>query len=395
MPRLSDEAILEISELSAEAERLARGTGAQRKRADILLARISTIRQVGLSSSEARFRYTDALVEATHLKDAEYRAKFDRYVNGLISDHEMRAFLSGQQSLTATEGTAGGFLVPMAYDGLLREAMRQTDPVLSADSVSFTMTDGPSLRPETVSGFDLSTVSAQIIGETMQQNPQAIPTVAGGTLRSDIIFKVTFASSWESEADIVDFPAKITRAAGVALARKIGGSVVNGHGGTDIAGMVQAIGGPYASNATSGKIVLTDLTKFYFGVDRFYRAAPLCGWMVDDGTYQLIREATDNSGRPLLSVEKDEEMLLGKPLRVSPSLGTAFRSLGIVGSLLFGDLSHVVVRCSRPVIQYSIESGQADITAGMAAWIARARADAVYFDPSAGANPPIILAAIS
>jgi len=112
---------------------------------------------------------------------------------------------------------------------------------------------------------------------------------------------------------------------------------------------------------------------------------------MNDGVYKLLRQATDNSGRPLIDSERDDERLLGKPVYISPSLATAFTSLGITGCTVFGDLGSVKVRLSRPQIRRSVEVGQADITRGEALYIARARADCVYFDPSAGAKPPAAL----
>lgn len=81
-------------------------------------------------------------------------------------------------------------------------------------------------------------------------------------------------------------------------------------------------------------------------------------------------------------------MLLGKPMRVSPSLASAFSSLGLQGSLIFGDLSHIVVRSSRPQLQRSFELSESDITAGLALYTFRARADASFFDPRGGVTPP-------
>jgi HK97 family phage major capsid protein len=257
------------------------------------------------------------------------------------------------------------------------------------------MTPGPTLQPEQISGYDLSTIQASIVGETSQQNPQTIPAVLGATLKNNIIFKASFTASWEAEEDIPSFGEKITRASSVALARKIGQSVLTGRGGTDIAGVVQALGSPTINNATQGKLVNTDLTAIFFSVDRFYRAAPKCGWLMNDGAYKLVRNAVDSQGRPLLSIEQDAEVLLGKPVYVSPSMGRVYSSIGLVGAIVFGDLSSIVIRASRPTIQRSIQQAQADITKGEALWIGRCRADASYFDPSSGTTPPLTLAAIS
>jgi len=395
---LSKKCLLEISELSHRAEQLARGGASERAQSAVLVQRIGNLRQVGLSSDEIRAEYADALVESVGLKRSpgehpEYRAKFAAYLSGRIDDREMRDFLAGTQSIAYTQGVGGGYFVPTMYDAALRIAMAQVDPVLDESVTDFSMNDGPNFQPTQVNGYDLSTITAQLIGETVQQNPQPIPTVLGATLNSNKIFKASFAASWESEEDIPDFLTKISRAVGVALGRTIGSHVLTGRGGTtDIEGITNSLGAPSVSNATAGKITLADINNIYFAVNRFYRAQPKCSFMTNDAGYKLIRNATDNSGRPLLSVERDGEVLMGKPLHVSPSLTLASAGVGL---LMFGDMSHIVVRASRPQIQRAIEVGQADITKGEALYVGRCRADATYFDPSAGNFPPIVLASIN
>ncbi len=395
---ISNQAILELSELSSEAERLARGSASDRKRADVLLARCNNIRVTGISSDEARAKYTTALVQSLAPKkadDAEYRKKFDPYLAGRVGDEEMRDFLAGTQQISWTSGQTGGYFVPLTYDGIVRESMAQVEPVLSADVTSFTMTDGPFLQPEQISGYDLSTVSAELVAESVQQTAQPIPAVLGGVLRNNLIFKASFAASMEAEVDIPDFAAKITRAASVALARRIGTSVMTGRGGTDISGVVQALGAPSVTNGNSGKLTLADINNIFFSVNRWYRAAPKCGWLMTDGCYKFLRNAVDSQNRPLLNVERDSETLLGKPVYISPSLANLYSSIGLQGALIFGDLASIVIRCSRPQVQRHTELSEADVTRGEALFVGRSRADSAYFDPSGGLFPPLVLAAIN
>jgi HK97 family phage major capsid protein len=86
-----------------------------------------------------------------------------------------------------------------------------------------------------------------------------------------------------------------------------------------------------------------------------------------DSVYQRVRNATDNSGRPLLDFSKDKEVLMGKPVYISPSLPNVIigsPSIAQSGVILFGDLSHFRIRCSRPTIQRCLEQGITDITKG-------------------------------
>jgi HK97 family phage major capsid protein len=146
------------------------------------------------------------------------------------------------------------------------------------------------------------------------------------------------------------------------------------------------------SNATSGKIVNTDITNWFFSINEFYRNSPKCSWLVTDAGLKLIRNAVDGQGRPLLDMA-DGFTLLGKPLRVCPSLAanTSFRSLG-VSPLIFGDCSSIIVRTSRPTIQRLDERYADFLEKG---YVSRWRADCAYFDPSNGANPPLVVVGIS
>ena len=117
-------------------------------------------------------------------------------------------------------------------------------------------------------------------------------------------------------------------------------------------------------------------------------------WLVTSGTLKMLRAAVDDAKWPLLSIENNQQMLLGRPLYVSPSLENAYSSIGLVGALLWGDLSHLIVRCSRPSVSRTMEQGQAGADFGSAMWNIRARADASYF-PCSKVNKPIVIAAIS
>jgi HK97 family phage major capsid protein len=397
---ISNQALLEISELQNKAERLSRGGASDRAQATMLMGRIKNIRTFGLSSDEMRVKYVEALGKEVGVRrkpeDAEYRKLFDHYITGDVEADatEFRDFLAGTQSITYTQGVAGGFTVPFAYDPTVREAMSQVDEILDPDVTDFSMTDEAFLQPQQVSGYDLTTVSAQLVGEAAQQTAQVIPPVAGATLRNNLVFRATFGASLEAEQDIPDFASKIVRAASVALARTIGLHVLTGRGGSDITGIATTLTSSF-TNGTSGKLTLTDLNNFYFGVNRWYRKSPKAGWLVSDGVYKFLRAATDTSGRPLLDVIDDQEVLLGKPVYLCPSLGATYLSLGLTGALIFGDLSHIVIRASRPTIQRTTQQAITDITRGECLFIARCRADATVFDPSNGSTPPLVLATIN
>lgn len=112
---------------------------------------------------------------------------------------------------------------------------------------------------------------------------------------------------------------------------------------------------------------------------------------MNDTVYQKIRNSRDNSGRPLLHIDDDNETLLGKPVWLCPSLPLVGGSPSQFGTLLFGDLSAFHIRVTRPTLQRFSER-YADFYQRAA--IARVRMDSAYFDPSGGSAPPILSASV-
>ena len=71
------------------------------------------------------------------------------------------------------------------------------------------MSPTPVLRPEVLTGYDLSTVSATLIGETSQQTAGTVPTVNGRVLRANLTYRISLGASLESEQDIPDLLGKM------------------------------------------------------------------------------------------------------------------------------------------------------------------------------------------
>jgi len=393
---LSKKALLEVSDLSHKAESLARGSATDREQARVLCQRISTIRETGYSDDEMRGQFADALVEDTAARkpnEVRHKKLFENYlVTG--QDKELRDFLAGTESISFTQGPAGGFTIPNIYDDTVRIANRQVDPVLDPDVTSFSQTDGPQLSPSRVSGYDLSTITATATSEGSQQTSQTIPPASGAGLNANLIFKTTLVSTQEMEQDAANFGNLIVKAGSVALGRAIAKSAMVGQGGNEINGIINTIGTTPGLQFTPGKLVLDDLLNYVWSVNAFYRHAPKCGWLVSDGFYKMVRRAQDNQGRPLLSVHDDDETIFGYPVYLSPSLATPFTSIGFVGNAIFGDLSAIIVKTSRPTVKRVVQSSIADITQGKSAYIFRCRADAVYLDLSGGKNPPLVMGSV-
>jgi len=393
---LSDSAVLEITELSSKAERLAAGSSSERAQASVLLNRIQNIRQTGISSDEARSKYARELNARVNPQleafEKRYSAAFQKYIQSAGNDMEARDLIVGTgSSVGYTSGAPGGYFIPIEWEADVKEAISQYTDLLNPEVTDFSVNEGFSFRPGQISGFDLSTISASIVAEGAQQTAQAFPTVAGAVMKNNILFKITFGVSMEAEQDIDDLRSKLTRAMGVGFARAIGNQLVSSASFSNA--LAQAIAVPVVTTST-GVISLANILAIYFSVNRAYRNLPRCCWVCSDTVYQRLRSAVDSQGRPLIDIASDKEKMLGKEIYISndlPNLGTAN------STLYFGDFGHYRIRTSRPTLQRVVNSSLAgmDASRGECGYIGRMFADAAVFDPSGGTNPPIVSALIT
>jgi HK97 family phage major capsid protein len=320
----------------------------------------------------------------------ELRAWKKYVVTGDISEYRATVLESGKGDITSSAGSAGGYFVPAQMEKLVFEAAAQTDPLLSEENVGLIQDGGSyTMQPKQISGWDLSTISSTQVAENTLQSPGTIPTVAGGTLNG-YLHRLSLAGTMEFEDDAFMRALELmSRAFGVGFARGIGASLVNGTGSAQPQGLLTGAANSGVTTTGAGAIILDDIENVYFSLNKVYRNSPKCAWVVNDGVYKMIRKAKDASGRPLLSVERDDEILMGKKLLVSPTLSANAGDKGII----FGDLSHFVVRLSAlKIARNSQAPGYAE--AGKALYNGRMRVDSSVFDPSAGGSAPILYATL-
>jgi HK97 family phage major capsid protein len=362
-------AIAEAEELTGKAELTKRDEA----RVNVLLSKIASLRQGSVAKAK---------------RDPETVRFFRALLAG--KEFELRTNLqAGQQTISYTQGAAGGFLVPNEYADDLIIGMAQLDPLLDEDVVTLVKSKGSSLRPYTQPGWDLSTVAAVKVGEAVQQNAGNIPT-ATQVLLNGYTYKATLGASFEIEED--DFEPtldQMTEAFRIALARGIGQDLINGNGTTAPQGIIVGAANSSFTTAGAGALTADDLESIYFKVNRWHRAAEKCAWVFSDAVYQQVRKAHDSNLRPLINIVGDREVLFGKPIYVSPSVSSTAGTPGIV----FGNLAHYIVRASQPTIERAIQL-PGYVEYGQAAYICRQRIDAKVFDPTAGSVPPIVYATL-
>ena len=352
-------------------------------RINVLLAKASALKTVAPIANDRTYRWFKAVCAG--------QRPAPELINHGSEERANTDMLAGQQSITYSAATAGGTLVPTEFANAVVIAAAQYDPLLDADVVSLNQSRNFQLRPWLVPGWDLTTFAAVRIAEGAQQTPQAPPNTAQAVLNS-FTYRASLDASIEFEEDTFQpFVTSLGAAYGIAFARGIGADLAVGTGSGQPQGVLTGATDSGYTTANSGKLVYSDFTAIYFGVNRIYRAAKKCAWLMNDETYQLARNAVDDNHRPLINVVGDEEQILGKPVYVSPSLDNDASTAA--DKIVFGDLSRFFVRVSGLAVARSIQTpGQ--IEKGKALFIGRMRADSKVFDPSNGSVPPIVFATL-
>ncbi|HEY2495436.1 MAG TPA: phage major capsid protein [Candidatus Angelobacter sp.] len=403
-------ALREIHELQTQATQILNQRTVSRadgKRADLLIAKIASIKQTGYSSDEVRQHLANQIGREIGVKPAEFstatpeQRMHEQIFRGFLSgkpdaelEQELRTSttaLAGQQTPVFSSGTAGGVLVPISFSQKVAEGRAAIDPLLDETVVTLIQEPTFTLPPLSIPGWDLSTITAVKVGEAVQHAADIVPAI-----NSDILNKYTYRCTlagtieWETdERAYGDAQAALGRAFGVAFGRGIGVDLVNGDGSTGPQGVLTGAANSGVTTAAAGVFALADFTNIYFSVNKIYREAPKAAWLMADATYKAVLNAKDSSGFPFFPLVNDELRILGKPVYVCPSMPSAAGSKGIV----FGDLGAYYVHSSSLYIRRRMQyPGLVEF--GKVAWTGLQMVDAIVDDPTSGTLPPIVFATL-
>ncbi|MGA8429498.1 MAG: phage major capsid protein [Candidatus Sulfotelmatobacter sp.] len=410
---LSPAAILEITRLNDEAETLLKGKNGvvsrgDAKRVDTILARISAIKAAGITDDESRRLYAEQLGAEIDAKGtraaAAHENLFKRFMHapdGEIEaiETELRAndYFAGIQTIGYTQGPVGGFLVPQSFTKNVATGLALVDPLLSPDVCTVITENDFRLPPLQLPGWDLSTIAAVKVSEGAQHAPDTVPGTTQKLLNK-FTYRLSLGASFEWEDDQRTFDsamAAMATAYGIGFARGIGADLISGDGSTAPAGILSGLSATVTTEST-GVVVADDINNVFFSVNAIYRASPKCAWLMNDASYKLVRKAKDSNNRPLLSMVDDKLVLLGKPVHISPSLPTYNASLGeqAPGSFcVFGDLAHFYVHNTTLLLRRRLNT-PGYVENGKALYTGLMSADAILHDPTNGALPPIVAAAL-
>jgi len=376
-------------------------TPVQRELLAVLTETDSTSRQEPTKQTEQRMNFLLAKIKAlqalpsTAAQSSECREWFRNVLSGKEYRTTMQEGQPAPGTLGYVTGNEGGYLVPQEFNDDVIHGMAQFDPLLDKDVVTLIESNDFSLKPFVIPGWDLSTFAATKVSETSGPTASTPPLVAG-TLLNSYKYAAALPVSIELEEDAFAPMMKIINDAYViAFARGIGVDLAIGNGTTAPQGVLTGAGSSVYTTASPNALVLNDFENVYFKVNRIHRNAPKCAWLMSDSVYQLARKAVDTVGNPLLKVHKDKEMIMGKPVLVSPSLPAYNASIGAQAGTfcVFGDLSHMFVRVSKMILHRSWQA-QGYVEQGKALYSGYLRCDAKVFDPSSGNVPPIVCASL-
>ncbi len=421
---LTDKALLEVSRLTRQARSLANGNSRQRKEAELIKEKIKAINRNGFSPDEATQRVINAEREEMGLpafdfdevrKQARHAELFKRFIaGGAIHDIEVEArdLAAGGQTITYTEGSEGGFLVPQSvYDQLIL-GMSAVTPLL--DDAIVTIKTPPdvaalpgqpdggngiqSLRPIVVPAWDTTQVTAFRLGENVQQTKGSPMTAHGTTLNSYAYRTQDVAVSFEFEQDsFQDVMDGLTQMFSIGLARGCGADLEYGSGSSEPTGLITAAASTGLSFSSSS-ITVAQLEQIFFEVDKIHRAHPSCSWVMSDGAWAAITKNAPTAARPLAFDAGEDQYplqtncagrLLGKRVLIDNNIEGSNGS-NPQSDIVFGNLSRFFVRLSGIRVKRNLES--AYVTSGQALYTALLRLDSNIV--SAG-DTPIVSAVLS
>lgn len=259
---------------------------------------------------------------------------------------EKRQQLVGQQSLSFTEGSAGGYT--SAVDNQL---MANIDVALKAYGNIFQT----STVIETPTGTALPWPTSDDtgnLGEQVDENGsigETDMTFGQNVLNAYKVDSGFIKVSWELTTDsVLDLSAFIAEQSGIRVGRKINVLSIStgagsGSGPTPI--LTSATNAVTSASATA--IVYAELVKLYHSVDPLYRDAPGCCWVWHDSTQQALEDIVDGNSRPLWNSSLEglggdfPRTLKGKPYYINQSMPSFAAGAKV---MLFGDLRKVIIR---------------------------------------------------
>lgn len=361
----------ELQTLLAEASELStkpNWTKADERRNAYLLAAISAVKSgislidinvAELNDVEDRMGVERTLIEPRSPLTREQREHigvWQRFCkNGKIESRDMTVG-NGQPAFLT--GNLGSF-VPLKFFQDVKAAQKNTDALFNPDVVTYVETTYG--NPIQFGYYGDTENVAQLVSEGNLANEQDLGSIGGVMIGAYTFRTPTFHASIEALQDVemaggvVELFKKFTAD---RLARGVGPYLITGQGPTvkQPTGLLNAIesvnapsvvaqgsGGNDGINSGANSVGSADIANLYYALDEAYRDSPKCAWLMSSGTLGKLAAIVTKEGLPIVNWQGPEAWILGKPVRISPSMpSVAAQNVPI----LFGDMSYFCVRCS-------------------------------------------------
>jgi HK97 family phage major capsid protein len=344
-------------------------SGQEKRRSEFLLSRLANLRAgFGLRqvmASELHTLETEHGLEHAEIKQPDSLSDEQRAFCQFLKTGEVerRDEVSGIPIApnSFSGGNGGGSFVPVDFfTDFLPMALKAHDPIFDEDSVTLIKTENG--RPISVP-FLSDTENVAVLTSELADTSSAETDIAsaGQVLLGAYSYRSPiFRTSIESVQDTENaFPVvEIFKAfAADRIARGVSKDMLLGSSKT--AGLLPSLlalpfgvgaiasGGSAVNDGGSGtsstSINSQDLSTLFFSVNSSYRDSDKCAWWMNDSTLLALSKQNDKQGRPLIDLNAPRLQLMGKPVKVSPSMPSIGAS---TNPIAFGDFTFWAQRLS-------------------------------------------------
>jgi HK97 family phage major capsid protein len=287
-----------------------------------------------------------AVFSAADSKKSDYERAFESY----LRTGQRNSDLISRAQNEAT-GSAGGFLVPEEWRGLIVEKLKAFGGLKEA-AENITTSNGAPLS--WLTNDEVESNLAEITPEAGLWDTGADLSFGTRTLgaykyttvgANNLPLKVSYELLQDSNFDLKGF---IAKKFAIRIMRKLANDLVNGTGVNEPQGIISTQGGIASGSARAAAApTYAELLAIVHGLDPEYREG--ASWLFNDATLALIRGVVDGAQRPLLWNTSDDLSgslkgltLLGYPVVVDQAMPTS-AATGSAKAILFGNLKDAYI----------------------------------------------------
>lgn len=250
------------------------------------------------------------------------------------------ASVPNRRAMGAGSGSAGGYLVPEGFSGMVDVALEATNQLRQAGTVMRTATGNPMPYPT----VDDTANDGEQIGENTEVAAADVPVGVKTFGAYKFSTKLIPVGNELLEDEGIGLEQLIAQTGGERLGRIQGTRFTTGNGTSQPEGVVTAASaGVTAASATV--IDPDEVVRLYYSVDPAYRASPKFGFMMNDGIRLQLSLMKDGEGRPLFQAsyrDGEPDRVMGKPVWANQHMQATVATATV--TMLAGDFSKFVIR---------------------------------------------------